>query len=154
MVNAGLSVTWKPAAFHPDFLRRPQPFRPAPLTTLRARHSQPSPACHGRMERSNQSQLKAPPQNPIASRSRERDIAAPGIQLGWLKPFALRTMRRLMRIRYLSAICRWKSIDPERTAKALKLTTGAIHNSSATEAAIRFTRSCATPARSRQLSYN
>lgn len=122
-------------------------------------------------------------------------VVAPGIQLGWLKPFALRTMRRLMRMRYLSAICRWKSIDPERSAKgakdyhrrhrskaehhyacqssqcglrlhgrsqsALSLLTdpghpiiGGIHNSSATETAIRFARSCATTARSRQLSYD
>src|SRR5690606_18223800 len=75
MVNAGLSITWKPAAFHLDFLRRPQPFRPAPLTALRSRHSQSSPACHGRMERCNQSQLKAAPQ--IQSRPDLVNVTSP-----------------------------------------------------------------------------
>ena len=75
MVNAGLSITWKPAAFHLDFLRGPQPFRPAPLTALRSRHSQSSPACHGRMERCNQSQLKAAPQ--IQSRPDLVNVTSP-----------------------------------------------------------------------------
>src|SRR5690606_5435697 len=84
MVNAGLSITWKPAAFHLDFLRRPQPFRPAPLTALRSRHSQSSPACHGRMERCNQSQLKAAPQ--IQSRPDLVNVTSPLVCLQKICP--------------------------------------------------------------------
>ena len=63
-VNAGLSIARKLAALHLDLLRRPQPFRPAPLTTLCSQHTSSPPAGHGGMESRVRGQLTTAPQVP------------------------------------------------------------------------------------------